>query len=115
LKQGLIVTVVACLLEPCVVHNQVMGARPFFDSVPPHMQGMAVREGALIARGAVVLFMDADGATRVSDMQQLEEALAAIGTPAFGRTHINGPPGGLRGRSGSQGAGSRGVLQGEQK
>jgi hypothetical protein len=55
---------------------------------------MAVREGALIARGAAVLFMDAYGATRVSDMAALEEALAAIGTPAFGRRHINGPPGG---------------------
>lgn len=38
-------------------------------------KGRAVREGMLIARGQICLFMDADGATRVSDMQLLEAAL----------------------------------------
>lgn len=34
------------------------------------------------------------------DTMALEEALAAIGTPAFGRRHINGPPGGWEERLG---------------
>lgn len=38
-------------------------------------KGRAVREGMLIARGELCLMMDADGATRVSDMQLLESAI----------------------------------------
>ena len=41
-------------------------------------KGRAVREGMLIARGQSCLFMDADGATRVSDMELLEAALQEI-------------------------------------
>jgi dolichyl-phosphate beta-glucosyltransferase len=41
-------------------------------------KGRAVREGMLIARGQSCLFMDADGATRVSDMELLEAALADV-------------------------------------
>lgn len=41
-------------------------------------KGRAVREGMLVARGQSCLFMDADGATRVSDMELLEAALQDI-------------------------------------
>lgn len=41
-------------------------------------KGRAVREGMLIARGQSCLFMDADGATRVSDMELLEAALQEV-------------------------------------
>lgn len=43
-------------------------------------KGRAVREGMLIARGQSCLFMDADGATRVSDMELLEAALQEVGS-----------------------------------
>jgi dolichyl-phosphate beta-glucosyltransferase len=43
-------------------------------------KGRAVREGMLIARGQTCLFMDADGATRVSDMELLEAALQEVAT-----------------------------------
>lgn len=46
-------------------------------------KGRAVREGMLIARGELCLMMDADGATRVSDMEQLEKAIK-VGAQAFG-------------------------------
>ncbi len=46
------------------------------------VQGMAVREGMMIARGAYCLFMDADGATRVSDLELLEKALQQVQTPS---------------------------------
>lgn len=39
---------------------------------------MAVREGMMIARGEYCLFMDADGATRVSDMEVLEKAVREV-------------------------------------
>jgi hypothetical protein len=37
---------------------------------------MAVREGMMISRGERCLMMDADGATRVSDLEVLEKALS---------------------------------------
>jgi hypothetical protein len=40
-------------------------------------QGHAVKRGMLIARGQRCLFMDADGATRFSDLQKLEAQLAS--------------------------------------
>jgi dolichyl-phosphate beta-glucosyltransferase len=43
-------------------------------------KGRAVREGVLIARGELVLFMDADGATRVSDLELLEAAIKEVAT-----------------------------------
>jgi dolichyl-phosphate beta-glucosyltransferase len=43
-------------------------------------KGRAVREGMLIARGQTCLFMDADGATRVSDIELLEAALQEVAT-----------------------------------
>lgn len=39
------------------------------------MQGHAVKAGMMIARGQNLLFMDADGATKVSDVEKLEKAL----------------------------------------
>lgn len=39
------------------------------------MQGYAVRAGMLTGRGELLLFMDADGATRVSDLEKLEDDL----------------------------------------
>ncbi len=42
------------------------------------LQGYAVKAGMLVGRGELLLFMDADGATRVSDLEKLEAALAAM-------------------------------------
>ena len=39
------------------------------------MQGAAVKAGMLITRGQSALFMDADGATKVSDVEKLEAEL----------------------------------------
>jgi dolichyl-phosphate beta-glucosyltransferase len=52
----------------------------------PHNRGkgMAVREGALASRGALVLFADADGATRFSDVELLERALDESCASSFG-------------------------------
>jgi dolichyl-phosphate beta-glucosyltransferase len=47
-------------------------------------KGMAVREGALSSRGALVLFADADGATRFSDVELLERALDESCASSFG-------------------------------
>ena len=53
-------------------------------------QGHAVKAGMLIARGANLLFMDADGATKVSDVEKLERSLAeSIGEHCFRRLFIN--------------------------
>ena len=41
-------------------------------------KGAAVRAGALGARGARLLMMDADGATKVSDLDRLDEALDSL-------------------------------------
>ena len=41
-------------------------------------QGYAVKVGMMVGRGELLLFMDADGATRVSDIEKLEAALAAV-------------------------------------
>lgn len=60
-------------------------------------KGAAVREGARVARGALVLFMDADGATRVSDLELLEAALAANQADSFGARRANAPGAGLGG------------------
>ena len=46
--------------------------------MPCTLQGYAVKAGMLVGRGRLLLFMDADGATRVSDLEKLEAALAAI-------------------------------------
>jgi len=54
-------------------------------------KGMAVREGMMVARGALCLFMDADGATEVRDMELLEAALKKAELPTFGRSKVNGP------------------------
>ncbi|CAH8503186.1 unnamed protein product [Schistosoma rodhaini] len=40
-------------------------------------KGAAVRMGMLSARGRILLFVDADGATQFSDIEKLEEALAS--------------------------------------
>ena len=42
------------------------------------LQGYAVKAGMLVGRGELLLFMDADGATRVSDLEKLEAALASL-------------------------------------
>jgi len=43
-------------------------------------KGYAVKAGMLVARGEVVLFMDADGATKVSDVEKLEASLQSVVT-----------------------------------
>ena len=40
----------------------------------------AVKSGMLCARGQRLLMMDADGATKVSDLERLEAKLAEIGS-----------------------------------
>lgn len=42
------------------------------------MQGFAVKAGMLMARGQQLLMMDADGATRVSDLGKLQEQLSKL-------------------------------------
>jgi hypothetical protein len=37
-----------------------------------------VKAGIFVGRGELLLFMDADGATRVSDAEKLEAALATL-------------------------------------
>ncbi|WIA10119.1 hypothetical protein OEZ85_010326 [Tetradesmus obliquus] len=48
-------------------------------------KGRAVREGMLIARGELCLMMDADGATRVSDMENLEAAVKEVAVASWGK------------------------------
>lgn len=47
------------------------------------MQGFAVKAGVQIARGQNILFMDADGATKVSDVEKLESELQRISSGLF--------------------------------
>ncbi len=42
-----------------------------------------MRSGMLIARGEVLLFADADGATRISDVEKLEEELRKTVAPGI--------------------------------
>ena len=51
-----------------------------FTNFPHQLQGYAVKAGVLIARGQKILFMDADGATRVSDVEKLEAELSKVAT-----------------------------------
>jgi dolichyl-phosphate beta-glucosyltransferase len=69
-------------------------------------KGRAVREGVLIARGELVLFMDADGATRVSDMASLEAAIAEAAS-SKGATLVS-----ARGRGGGSSEGALGAAIG---
>eukprot|EP00742_Colponemidia_sp_Colp-10_P001655 GILJ01001774.1.p1 GENE.GILJ01001774.1~~GILJ01001774.1.p1 ORF type:complete len:355 (+),score=64.73 GILJ01001774.1:99-1067(+) len=47
-------------------------------------KGGAVKTGAMYARGEYVLMVDADGATRISDLEALERKMAAIEKDGFG-------------------------------
>lgn len=40
-----------------------------------------MKRGMQVARGELLLLMDADGATRVSDMEKLEAELARVAKP----------------------------------
>jgi len=54
-------------------------------------KGAAVRRGALASRGKFVLFADADGATRFSDVDRLEDAMRSLGSEgvvAGSRAHL---------------------------
>ena len=51
------------------------------------MQGFAVKAGVQIARGQNILFMDADGATKISDVGKLETELQRISS-GFVRTQF---------------------------
>lgn len=42
--------------------------------------GGAVRKGVLCARGSLILFADADGATKFADFQHLEKELLGLST-----------------------------------
>ena len=54
-----------------------------------HGKGYAVRTGMVNARGARVLFADADGATPIAELERLEEALAAGADVAVGSRAIH--------------------------
>ncbi|KAH9273531.1 hypothetical protein BSLG_000905 [Batrachochytrium salamandrivorans] len=47
-------------------------------------KGGAVTQGVLASRGDLILFVDADGASRFEDIKKLEEALLAIETDSLG-------------------------------
>ena len=49
-------------------------------SVSNRGKGHAVKRGMMIARGERMLLLDADGATRLSDLEKLEEELSKIET-----------------------------------
>lgn len=51
-------------------------------------KGHAVRQGMLRSRGALCLMMDADGATRVSDLDKLEAVLADIQYASYHRKQV---------------------------
>jgi hypothetical protein len=46
-------------------------------------KGAAVRQGALAARGALILMLDSDGATEISDLTRLEKAVARSDEPDY--------------------------------
>lgn len=50
------------------------------------LQGHAVKRGMLIARGEYCLFADADGATKVTELEKLEDALS-LGMTAGAAVH----------------------------
>eukprot|EP00887_Chlorella_sp_A99_P001722 scaffold8.g1722.t1 len=56
-------------------------------------KGHAVRNGMLVARGRSLLFLDGDGATRVSDVERLESKLAEL-TGGGGGAAAAASPGG---------------------
>lgn len=47
-------------------------------------KGGAIQQGMLHARGARLLMVDADGATRISDFDKLDERLNAVERNGFG-------------------------------
>ncbi|KAJ3213419.1 dolichyl-phosphate beta-glucosyltransferase [Dinochytrium kinnereticum] len=47
-------------------------------------KGGAVAQGMLVARGDMILFADADGSTKFSDIQQLEDALTKVSKDGLG-------------------------------
>lgn len=53
------------------------------------LQGFAVKAGVQIARGQNILFMDADGATKISDVEKLETELQRISS---GQARLNRSP-----------------------
>ncbi|KAF5835610.1 nucleotide-diphospho-sugar transferase [Dunaliella salina] len=56
-------------------------------------KGHAVRQGMKMARGEFCLFMDADGATRFTDLEKLEIELAKCKVPASRGSLMDGPVG----------------------
>ena len=52
------------------------------------VQGYAVKAGMLVARGQLLLMMDADGATRVSDLGKLEDELHKLTTPSGAASYV---------------------------
>lgn len=51
------------------------------DIITAAAQGYAVKAGMMVARGLLLLMMDADGATRVSDLGKLETELHKLTHP----------------------------------
>ena len=72
-------------------------------------KGAAVRGGALCARGARLLMMDADGATRASDLDRLDEALDALVSKEIERRRRS-VAAGKNGGAGAAGGGGARVL-----
>jgi dolichyl-phosphate beta-glucosyltransferase len=54
-------------------------------------KGYAVRTGVVNARGRLVLFMDADGATPIAEYDRLERAIAGGAAVAIGSRALHGP------------------------
>ena len=79
---------------------------PCFGSTNPilpcHAQGHAVKRGMACARGEVLLFADADGATRVSDLDKLEAELAKVQKQTMVRGQASSLVMGGRGGHGEQ-------------
>jgi dolichyl-phosphate beta-glucosyltransferase len=71
-------------------HQQYWPELRLLRQEPNQGKGAAVRRGILAARGALVLFADADGATPIAEEAKLRQALAAgadiaIGSRSLGR------------------------------
>ncbi|WFD35919.1 dolichyl-phosphate beta-glucosyltransferase [Malassezia cuniculi] len=70
-------------LECAKRHKLAAGAEVRVTSLQRNRgKGAAVRHGVLHSRGAFILFADADGATRFSDLRMLANEMARVITPA---------------------------------
>ncbi len=76
------------VVERHMVHNAEVRVLPTDRN---RGKGHAVRRGMLAARGRLVMFIDADGATPFSELERLEVALAAGSGVAIGSRSLQAP------------------------